>query len=74
MKLTIKITDHVPYTEVDSVVEDSISLEDPTAIDYVVVKAVIERLRVATDRQVAEEMARRRIVLGEDGFMITQNP
>jgi len=67
MKITIKITEYVPYTTTKVVSEASISAEE---IDQDVLGETVKRLRADVDRRVAEEMERRGIVLGADGLRL----
>jgi len=68
MKITIKITEHVPYTTTEAVSEASISAEEIDQARFDVLGETVKRLNADVDRRVAEEMERRGIVLGEDGL------
>jgi hypothetical protein len=70
MKITITITEYVPYTTAKAVAEASISAEEIDQARFDVLGETVKRLRADVDRRVAEEMERRGIVLGEDGLRL----
>lgn len=70
MKITIKITECVPYTTVEAVAEVSISAEEIDQARFDVLGETVKRLRADVNRRITEEMERRGIVLGADGLRL----